>query len=120
MLQKVGMYKITGNAIEIRQPNPSDLLVSWANMSKEFKKDFLNFWFETILLTNAKSEKTIYGINPMAYKQLLLLDHITYLVNKRDVVIQNDFLTVLTGLIDEYGEVIDKMISIVAEGGKDK
>lgn len=83
MLRKTGLYQIKGESISIRLPNPNDIIINWGHVTPLFKKEFLIFWHETFVLSKKKTDKQIYGISIFAYRQLIILDHIAYLVNKK-------------------------------------
>lgn len=84
MLRSCSLYNIKGENIEIRLPNPNDIIINWSVVSKEFKKDFVSFWHQTYVLSkNVDVKHHSYNINTLAYKNLLILDHIGYMVNNR-------------------------------------
>lgn len=116
MLQKLGLYKLKNNILTYKEPNPSDLTVSWGNMNDQMIRDFLGFWFETSVLLKHEVEQKIYGVNPIGYKQLLLLDHIGEIIRLNKHKEGDTIQSLLEDSLDEYGEIIDRMIALVLKG----
>lgn len=82
MLQSVGLYRVKGEVIEIRLPNPNDVLINWSMANDEFKKEFISFWHQTYVLSQKREGMHhAYGISKVAYRNLIVLDHIAYQVN---------------------------------------
>lgn len=107
MLRKTGLYQIKGDALAIRLPNPNDIIINWGHVDPLFKKEFLIYWHETYVLSNKKTDKQVYGISIFAYRQLIVLDHIAHLVNKKEA--KGRFGTVYDEINNVYSKALDML-----------
>lgn len=109
MLNKSGIYNIKNNKVHIRLPNPNDIIINWGNVDELFKKEFILFWHETCVLSTKKTDKQIYGISLFAYRQLILLDHVGYLVNRKEA--KGRFETLYKEMNEKYAKALDMLIT---------
>ena len=110
MLQKSGLYTVKNNSISIRLPNPNDFMYKWHQVSPTFKKDFVASWHEAFVLSHQPSTHKVYGIPLVAYKQLVILDHIGYLINSNNV--KGTFEECFKDIVKDYGNVLDLLNAI--------
>lgn len=117
MLQKVGLYKINvkEDSIDIRLPNPNDLIINWGNVNSRFRKDFVGYWHDTCILSNKKTDKQVYGISILAYRNLIILDHIAYMINHR--LIEKEFEATFIEINKTYEKPLDLVTVGMSKGG---
>lgn len=117
MLQRVGLYKINvkEDSIDIRLPNPNDLIINWGHVTSEFRKDFVGFWHDTVVLSHKKTDKQVYRISILAYRQLIILDHIAYMINHK--LIREDFEKTFMTINKTYEKPLDMITIGMSKGG---
>lgn len=115
MLQRSGIYSIKNEHIEIRLPNPDDITFKWSNADEEFKEQFITFWFETSVLSQKKTDKQVYNISMFAYRQLILLDHVGYMLNHN--LIKKDFVSTIQDINATYAKPLSILTTGLSTGG---
>lgn len=110
MLQKSGLYTVKNNSISIRLPNPSDFIYKWHHVSPQFKKSFVASWHEAFVLSHQPSTHKVYGVPLVAYKQLVVLDHIGYLINSNAPL--GSFEQCFEDIVKQYGNVLDLLNNV--------
>lgn len=113
MLKSVGLYSINKDEIFIRLPNPNDIIINWSKVSVEFQKEFLLFWHQTYVLSqDLKIKHHSYQINPLAYKNLMILDHIGYQVNDGEFSKESSFEDAYDIVLRRYDAALRLITSV--------